>query len=110
MSSKPFTFDEVHKAKKSFNKDNIPWYVIDAVNKLLTKNFVKDGPIEFTQDALISEIKSIQHNVTNAELFENHYLDIEDLYESYGWKVTYNKTPYYESNGDSTFTFKNAQG
>lgn len=106
--TKPLTFDEVHEAKKSFNKDNIPWYVIDAVNNLLTQNFVKDGPIEFTQDALISEIKSIYYDVTNAELFDKNYLDIEDLYESYGWKVTYNKTPYYESNGKSTFTFTKA--
>ena len=37
-------------------------------------------------------------------------LDIEDLYENYGWKVTYNKSAYnksaYNEESSSTFTFE----
>lgn len=105
MASTPFTFDDVKKSKKSHNMDNIPWYVIDAVNKLLVKNFSKRSSITISQDELIEEIKSLNDTVTNNELFENHYLDIEDLYENYGWKVTYNKSAYNEESS-STFTFE----
>ena len=101
MASTPFTFDDVKKSKKSHNMD----IIIDAVNKLLVKNFSKRSSIIISQDELIKEIKSLNDAVTNSELFENHYLDIEDLYENYGWKVTYNKSAYNEESS-STFTFE----
>ena len=38
-------------------------------------------------------------------LFENHYLDVEELYRQEGWLVTHDK-PGYDETYPATFTFE----
>ena len=44
-------------------------------------------------------------NITSTQVMELGYLEIEALYEDYGWKVEYDKPGYNES-GKAYFTFK----
>jgi hypothetical protein len=95
---KPITPQEVEEARK----DDIPSFVIEAVNKLLKKKWDGKKAI-ITQDEIISEMKS--SNVLGLEngarfraaVFSNHWLDFEKIYEESGWKVEYDKPSYYES-------------
>lgn len=48
-------------------------------------------------------------NYSRKELFENKFLDIEDLFSDSGWKVTYYKSPYWSSE-QSYWIFKNKNG
>lgn len=95
---KPITPQEVEEARKN----DIPSFVIEAVNKLLKKKWDGQKAI-ITQDEIISEMKP--SNVLGLEngirfrgaVFSNHWLDFEDLYRESGWKVEYDKPSYSES-------------
>jgi hypothetical protein len=95
---KPITPQEVEEARKN----DIPSFVIEAVNKLLKKKWDGKKAI-ITQEEIISEMKP--SNVLGLEngarfrsaVFSNHWLDFEDLYRESGWKVEYDKPSYSES-------------
>jgi len=78
----------------------IPKYVTDAVNKLIRKNYRGNGSFTIKQKDIISEIKKT-NNISSQHLFDNHYLDFEDVYREQGWSVSYDKPSY----GDSYFKF-----
>jgi hypothetical protein len=83
----------------------IPEYVFDAFNFLIAKNFSSKSS-RFTQDWVVSEIlKRSPEGVTREYLFDNHFLDIEDIYRDAGWCVEYDKPAYCESYS-ATFEFK----
>jgi len=95
---KPITPQEVEEARKN----DIPSFVIEAVNKLLKKKWDGKKAI-ITQDEIISEMKPINvlglENGVNfrRQVFANHWLDFEDLYRESGWKVEYDKPGYCET-------------
>jgi hypothetical protein len=69
----------------------IPEYVLDAFNFLIAKNFGSNSS-RFTQDSVVEEIlKKSPEGVTKEYLFDNHFLDIEDIYRDAGWRVEYDK-------------------
>lgn len=77
--------------------DIIPEYVIESVNELLKKKFRDiDDTIYIKQDELIKLILD-KSSIKREEIFDNHYLDFEALYEKYGWEVSYDKPGYDES-------------
>lgn len=84
-------------------KMSIPDFVIEAVNKLLVKEF--DGKrAVILQEDILNEIR-VHMSMERSMVFENHWLDFEDLYRDKGWKVEYDKP----SLGDSykaRFIFK----
>lgn len=93
------TPDTVNKFKKI--KD-IPQYVLDAFNELIAENY--SGPNTMTyvyQNDVVALICKNNPDVTNKFIYENKLLDIEDLYGSYGWEVSYYKQPFYSS--DSSY-------
>ena len=95
-----------------------PDYVIEGTNNCIKKHWVElQNESHFTQDELIKSIFDVYEYQTGNEmsygnfkqkLFDNHYLDIEPIYQNVGWDVTYDKPAYCE-NYPSTFTFKKKQ-
>jgi hypothetical protein len=81
-----------------------PPVVITAVNNMLTKHF-KGGSVTIKQDEIVSEILRLSPNISRHEVFENKWMDFEEVYRQFGWSVTYDKPGYNESY-DATFEFK----
>jgi hypothetical protein len=97
---KPITPEQVK------NCNHIPEFVIDIFNKLIAAKF-SNGVAVVKQDDLVEEIiKPRAHKMTHSrdDVFKNGWLNIETLYESYGWKVEYDK-PAYNETYPATFKF-----
>lgn len=87
------------KADRTF-----PDFVIDAFNACIQKNF-NGRSATFRQDEVVEEIvKRGGVNVTRAMVFEEHYLDVEDVYRKHGWDVYFDKPGWNESY-DAYFRF-----
>jgi len=112
---KPISPNEITSAKK----DQIPDEVIQSVNEMIVEKW-NGYESTFKQKDLVIKIveKLIEHELYNSEeekkqvenrlkrnLFDKHYLDIEDIYREEGWIIIYDKPGYNESY-DATFTFK----
>jgi hypothetical protein len=82
----------------------IPKYVTDAVNKLIRKKYRGNGSFTILQKDIIAEIKK-NKNVTSQHLFDNRYLDFEEVYREQGWNVSYDKPSYGDSDFDAYFKF-----
>lgn len=84
----------------------IPDNVIEAFNELIQEN-IRGKRAIILQEEIVERIfcKYIDdHLVTRETIFENDWLDVEDLFRDAGWQVVYDKP----SSGDSypaTFTF-----
>lgn len=102
IAVKPFTPEDV---ERTFN-DNLPDFVIEAVNELLAENFSGKGiSIRLQQDDIVKRIMEKGEIKEREEVFEKHYLDFEALYRKNGWKVTYDK-PGYNETYEAYFEFK----
>lgn len=97
---KPITPDEV-VAKKELD---MPEQVIEAANELIAKNW-NGTSSTFKQDSLIERIIQKMPGTERRTIFENHWIDIEDMYRAEGWSVVYDKPGYNESYA-ATFEFK----
>ncbi len=93
---KPIKPDEAVAAKV------FPDEVITAFNELITENL--SGKVSrFKQEDVIARIR-LKTDVERREIFDNRWLDVEDLYRSEGWKVEYD-SPAYNENYPAIFTF-----
>lgn len=79
----------------------IPSLVIETVNNMIVKNG-RGGSIVLFQDDIVDQL--VAKGLSRKHIFENGWLDIEDLYRSYGWKVEYDK-PGYDESYRAKFTF-----
>lgn len=102
---KPVSPDEVSKKKRERTINNIPNFVIEVVNELIIKNYCESTKSSLVKQDDILNVIVTRSLATRMEMFENNYLDIEPLFESFGWNVTYDKPPYYETYS-ATFEFK----
>lgn len=80
----------VAKAQREF-----PDFVIDAFNQCILAAML-DGKDEVEQEEVIMRMLSLNPELKRQEIFDNHFLDVEDYYRSAGWKVVYYKPAYYE--------------
>lgn len=117
MPVKPIRPDDAAVAKTEV----FPDAVIEAWNEIIAKHYV-NGHSNFTQLEIANHIalkmglvpceaqaKGGQDldralAVARTQIFEEHWLDVEPLYERYGWKVTYDK-PAYNETYEANFTF-----
>ena len=79
---------------------DFPWYVVKAFNDLISKDYrTHDGKARVYQDQVIALIISYggDHEVDESSILKHKWLDIEDYYRHYGWKVVYNKRAYYDT-------------
>lgn len=93
--SKPIRPDDVIKHKK------LPNEVIDSFNEIIANRF-NNGRSNFKQKEVVALI--VAKGIGEAKIYQEHYLDVEDLYRAQGWKVEYDKPGYNESY-DANFTF-----
>jgi hypothetical protein len=91
---KPITPNEVVSHKTNVV---IPDYVFEAFNYLISKNF-RNGSATIKQNEVIERIISAHsETITREYLFDNHFLDVEDVYREAGWRVEYDKPAYCET-------------
>lgn len=96
--AKPIKPNEIIAIKK----EQFPEEVFEVVNEIIAKYW--DGySSSFLQKELAKAIAS-KLKCTTAEVYKNHYLDIEEMYEEAGWNVVYDKPGYNESY-EASFTF-----
>lgn len=106
MNVKPISPDE------AVNEKGFPDEVISAFNEMIIENLRGKTSIFKQKDV----VKRIIRKITNSKLldnesnlnnylYENHWLDIEDLYRAAGWKVEYEKSGYGENYFEAYFKF-----
>ena len=104
--TKPISPDEVGQARdKSF-----PDFVIEAFNECITKHW--DGKTAtFQQREVMAAIlaKRPFETMTKSYVYEQRWLDVEDMYRRQGWHVEYDRPGYCETY-EPTFTFEQTRG
>lgn len=102
---KPIKPSEAKKVKVK----NIPEFIIAAFNKFIADNLDTSGRSSFKQKHLVTYIVENQiindHQPVSASIiYQNKWLDVEDLFEDAGWSVTYD-SPSWGDNYDAYFVF-----
>lgn len=84
----------------------IPDTVIDCWNNIIAKNW---NPTNKRSCVLQKDIVALileQHpDIERHTVFDEHWLDIEDLYREQGWLVKYDK-PHYTESYEASFEFR----
>ena len=89
------------------HRTSIPDVIIDAFNKLIVKNY---SPREKKSVVKQKEVLNMVcgdpdcGRLTRTDVFDNNWLDVEDIYREQGWHVTYDK-PAYNETYDAYFVF-----
>ncbi len=96
---KPIRPDDVLELKKTI----IPDQVIGAFNHLIAKNF-SNGMAVVKQKDIVSEIMTRMELDDSNDIFNNHWLDVEEIYGNSGWHVNYDK-PAYNEDYDAFYEF-----
>jgi len=89
-------------------EEQIPEFVIQAVNNLLKLKFM-GGEAYIYQDDIMKEALKLcpDPEITRQDIFNNKWMDFEPLFENNGWSVRYDKPGYNESyRANFTFTKK----
>lgn len=86
--TEPITPDEVKVALK-------PDEVTQVFNELIQK-YWNGSEATIKQDE-IAKLIAKRMGISEKDLFDKHYLDIEELYRQNGWVVVYDKPAYNES-------------
>ena len=84
----------------------IPDNVIDSFNELIQEN-IRGKQAVILQEEIIYRILSKyldEPTITRETIYENDWLDVEDLFRDAGWQVVYDKPSLYDSY-PATFTF-----
>lgn len=92
---KPLSPEEV---KDKRIKRVFPDFVLEAFNSLLLEASCSGGlSLKIIQDDAIDRILSRRPEFTRADIFNNKWLDVEDVYREAGWAVGYYKASIGES-------------
>ena len=89
------------------HRGTIPDSIIRAFNTLIIKNY---EPINKTsivkQDEVLDMVRGDPDSgmLKRDDAFDNHWLDVEDIYREQGWDVKYDK-PAYNETYDAYFVF-----
>ncbi len=82
--------------------ETLPKVIIETFNELIAKHW-NGNTSKFT----MAEAELIICNKLDCNskyLYDNHYMDVEDIYRAEGWKVSFDKPGYNESY-DSSYEF-----
>lgn len=99
MAVKPISPDEVVAKKATL----IPDEVIEAFNEMIAEHMT-GGYSKFKQSKVVDRILTKMPGMNRGTLYDNHWLDVEDVYRAEGWKVEYDKPGYCETY-EATFEF-----
>ena len=94
---KPITPDEVVETRR----DTLPDEVLAAFNELIAQNF-SEYAATFSQDEVVKLIVS-KMGCSRQRVFDERWLNVEDIYRGSGWDVEYDKPGYNESYPTITF-------
>lgn len=103
---KPITPEEINEKKLEM----LPDEVIESFNEMIATNWNGTSSRFKQKDAValilgkMNAERAVDGKVDSQFLFDNHYLDVEDLYRKQGWKVYYDK-PAYNETYDAIFEF-----
>ena len=84
--------------------DNFPDFVLDEWNKMIGKKFTA-GRAHVSQNEIIEALLPHTQHGNRQEIFDNHWLDVEEVYRAQGWTVVYDK-PAYNETYEASFIFK----
>ena len=76
--------------------DMFPEKVIDAWNKLIAKRFTA-GRARVTQEEAMQMLIPLTPNGDRREVYDEGWLDIEEVYREQGWGVKFDKPGYCET-------------
>lgn len=94
---RPIKPSEVVKGKEAV----YPGVVFEAFNELIAKNF-SGGSSTIKQDDVVALM--VKKGLKRQAIFDDHFLDVEEVYRDSGWKVEYDKPAFNESY-PATFKF-----
>ena len=95
---KPIDPENVQEAKNC----DIPDVIIKVVNEMIVEKW--DGSSSTIKQENIVKAVEKRSEYTSEEIYNNKWMDFEDLFTRAGWKVKYDKPAYCESY-DATFEF-----
>lgn len=97
MSIKPIQPHEI--------SHSIPGFVIEIFNDILKEKYF-GSKITIKQDLVMDKIMAMSaNNFTRQDVYNQHWLDVEDVFREAGWVVTFDKPAYCETH-DAHWTFK----
>jgi hypothetical protein len=99
MAVKPISPQDVPQEKLK----TLPDEVIQTWNTMIAEKMTGNGYCTILQRDIADRIASVM-GVSRQEVFDNQWLDIEDIYREAGWKVSYDKPAYNETYA-AYFTF-----
>lgn len=86
---------------------DIPSEIIEAVNKLIVKEYKPiTGWAKVYQDDILAIVTGPGSKFTKRQIFDNKWLDVEPVFERAGWTVKYYKPDYWEEPYPAYFTFE----
>lgn len=100
MAVKPITPEEVINVKETI----LPDEVITVFNELIAKNW-KHGSATIRRCDVAKIIRKRMNLKSDELIYENHWLDVEDIYRKNGWKVVFEFPSYDETNYEPYFVF-----
>lgn len=100
MTVKPISPSEVAEIKK----DLLPDFVIETWNNTIAKFWNGSYAMIFQNKIITELLEKSPILITRNEIFDEHWLDVEDIYIAEGWNVKYDK-PAYNENYEPTFKF-----
>ena len=101
MAAKPIKPSEIVEAKVKL----FPDFVLETWNAAIAKNWANNRSLIKQPNMIVALIAASPKSIDRSDVFDNNWLDIEDVYRADGWKVEYDKPGYNESY-DAYFVFK----
>ncbi len=94
MKIKPIKPNEVVKNKLN----SLPDEVIQSFNELIAENWNGSQSVIMKNDAVKRILgKMSSETFTKQMIYDNHYLDVEPIYQDNGWVVEYDNPGYNET-------------
>ncbi len=86
--------------------EQIPESVINCWNNIIAEKWEPNAKRSLVfQDDIIAVLLEKHPNIERSDIFDKHWLDIEDIYRAQGWLVKYDK-PHYTENYKANFEFR----
>ena len=89
--TRPITPEELPERRR----EQIPDVVFEVINTLIVEKWEGHRAVLHQHD-IVKRVCD-ESGMTASEIFDNHYLDVEYLYEDAGWFVRYEKPAYNET-------------
>lgn len=76
---------------KKLKRERIPSFVIESFNELLISNYNPNGTVIAQEEVMIEIMNRSPDDISEREILDNGWLDVEPLFREKGWKVEYDK-------------------